>query len=275
MNKEKLSFVQSDLMVLYYNGEFSRSYHHASNSEYHIIVVKKGKIQIEYSDKIFYLKSGDTFIVNKNEDFIFTTSSKTIEYLEIRFKAKFFHEIDTKIDIIKPFSYAEKDKIKIFNEETKTELYEAAVKSIVRALKTKSSRAIILTAVLQLICEIYFIHNQKNTPELLETDSNFSKLYKYIDDHLYEKITLKSVAEGTFLSPRNITYIMRKIANKTFHEFVTDRRLESAEAMIRQGTLNMREVASNSGFESYATFYRAFKNKFDSSPNEYKKLNEK
>lgn len=270
MSKEKLSFVQPDILVLYFNGEFSRSYHHPSNSEYNIIVIRKGKVQIEYSDKIFYLKSGDTFIANKNEDFVFTTSSKTIEYFEVRFKGKFFHEIDTKIDIIKPFSYAEKDKIKIYNEETQTELYEAAIKSIIRALKTKSSRAIILTAVLQLVCEIYFIHNQKNTPELLETDSNFSKLYKYIDDHLFEKITLKSVSEGTFLSPRNISYIMRKIAGKTFHEFVIDRRLNFAEAAVRISDHGMREIATNSGFESYATFYRAFKNKYGLSPNEYR-----
>ena len=84
MSKEKLSFVQPDILVLYFNGEFSRSYHHPSNSEYNIIVIRKGKVQIEYSDKIFYLKSGDTFIENKNEDFVFTTSSKTIEYFEVR-----------------------------------------------------------------------------------------------------------------------------------------------------------------------------------------------
>lgn len=270
-NNEKFSFVQPDLLALYYNGDFTRTFYHHSGSEYHIIVVNKGKIKIEYPDKIVYLKPGDTFIANKSECYSFKTTSKNIEYFEIRFTGKFFHEIDPKIDIIKPFSYTNKDKIKIYNEETKTELYSAAVKSVIRSLKTQSSRAIMLSAVLQLICELYYIYNQKNPPKSLETESNFAKLYKYIDDHLFEKITLKSVSEGTFLSPRNISYIMRKITDKTFHEFITDRRLEFAKSMIKTYSYNMREVAINSGFDSYTTFYRTFTNKFGLSPNEYKK----
>ena len=254
---------------MYFNGEYERNVYHNLTNEYFIVVIIKGKVQIEYSDKMFYLKAGDTFIANKNEKFFFRTCTKNVEYFDIRFKGKFFHEIDTKIDIIKPFSYSEKDKVKIFNEETKTELYSAAVKSVIRALKSQSSRALVLSAVLQLICELYYIHNQKNPPNTLETESNFAKLYRYIDDHLFEKMTMKSVAEGTFLSERNITYIMRKINKMTFHEFVTNRRLEHAESMINSTSHNLHEISNNCGFDSYTTFYRAFKNKFGISPKEY------
>lgn len=272
MKNQKFYFVQSDLMAIYCNGENTNKNIWHNNGRYYIYVLRKGKAKIEYSDKIFYLKPNDTFFANKNEKFKISLTGKHIEFIEISFKAKFFHEIDPKIDILKPFSYSEKDKIKVYGEDTQDELYNFAVKSVIRSLTSQSSRGIVLSAVLQLICEIYYIYNRLNPPPLIESDSNFAKLYRYIDDHIYEKLTLKSTAEGTFLSARNITYILRKISGMSFHEFITDRRLEHAKSLIDEGNYKLAEIATDSGFDSYTTFYRLFKDKFNVSPSEYKKM---
>ena len=210
MKNQKFYFIQSDLEAAYFNGENANSNIRRSNDKYYISVLQRGKAKVEYSDKIFYLKQGDTFFANKNEKFKITLIGKHIEFFEIHFKAKFFHEIDTKIDILKPFSYSQKDKIKIYGEEVRDEFYNCAVKSVIRSLTSQSCRGVVLSAVLQLVCELYYVYNRLNPPILIESDSNFAKLYRYIDDHIYEKLTLKSTAEGTFLSARNITYILVK-----------------------------------------------------------------
>lgn len=271
MPNQDFYFVQSDLMARYFNGVNMKNNVRRGNGRYYIAVLQRGKAKVEYSDKIFYLKSGDTFFANKNENFKITLSGKHIEFVEINFKAKFFHEIDTEIDILKPFSYSDKDKIKVYGEETRDEFYNYSVKSVIRSLKSQSCRGIVLSAVLQLICEIYYAYNRLNPPTLIESDSNFAKLYRYIDDHIFEKLTLQSTAKGTFLSERNITYILRKISGMSFHEFVVNKRLEHAKGMIDSGSHKLIKVASDSGFESYTTFYRSFMKKFNISPSEYKK----
>lgn len=271
MKNQKFYFVQSDLEAAYFNGENTNNNIRHSNGKNYIFVLQKGKAKVEYLDKIVYLKAYDTFIANKNEKFKIYLIGKHIEFFEIHFKAKFFHEIDTDIDILKPFSYSQKDKIKIYGEEVRDEFYNCAVKSVIRSLTSQSCRGIVLSAVLQLVCELYYVYNRLNPPALIETDSNFAKLYRYIDDHIYEKLTLKSTAQGTFLSARNITYILRKFSGMSFHEFVTKKRLEHAKSMIDSGHHKLAKVAADSGFDSYTTFYRAFSDKFNVSPSEYKK----
>lgn len=269
IKNQQFHFSQSDLQLRYHNGSF-KSINGLKNIGINaIIVVLKGRIKVEYPDKIVYLNPDDTFFANKNEYFRFTATGKHIEYFTIWFESKFFHELDRKIDVLKPFSYSEKDKIKIYNEETKTEQYQVALKNVIRSLTSQSSRALVMSAVLQLICEIYYIYTSLNPPPLLDTDSSFAKLYKYIDNHIFEKLTMKKVAEGTFLSERTITNILRKIVGMSFHEYVTETRLTRAKKMIDEGYHSLIDIASNCGFETYSTFYRSFKGKFSISPKEY------
>lgn len=147
MKNQKYYFFKSDLMAIYCNGENTNKNSRHNNGRYYIYVLRKGKAMIEYSDKIFYLRPNDTFFANKNEKFKISLTGKHIEFIEISFKAKFFHEIDPEIDILKPFSYSEKDKIKVYGEDTQDELYNFAVKSVIRSLTSQSSRGIVLSAV--------------------------------------------------------------------------------------------------------------------------------
>ena len=269
IKNQRFHFAQPDLELRYYNGSFNQIQEVKDIKKYYILVLISGTAKIEYSDKIVHLRSGETFIANKNEMFNITVKGSRIMYFDVWFEAKFFHNLDSKIDILKPFSYSEKEKIKKFGEETKNEHYQIALKNVIRALTSQSSRALVMSSVLQLVCEIYYIHHQKNPPSVLDTDSSFAKLYKYIDNHIFEKLTLKKVSEETFLSERTITNILRKIVGMSFHEYITNSRLDSAKKLIDSGYYSLIDIASNCGFETYSTFYRAFKNKFGISHKEY------
>lgn len=269
IKNQRFHFSQSDLQLNYYNGTFKQVNSIKNIKNFYILALISGTAKIEYPDKIVHLHSGETFIANKNEMFKVTVKGNHITFFDVWFEAKFFHNLDSKIDILKPFSYSEMDKIKKFSEETQNEHYQIALKNVVRSLISQSSRALVMSSVLQLICEIYYIYHQKNPPSILDTDSSFAKLYKYIDNHIYEKLTMKKVSEGTFLSERTITNILRKIVGMSFHEYVTSARLDNAKKLISSGYYSLVDVASSCGFDTYSTFYRAFKNRFGMSPKEY------
>ena len=268
MREQKFHFMQPDLQLFYLKTQDLDEIRN-KHQEYYILVLIKGKATLEYPDKISLLNSGQTFIANNSEKVKIHIKDKTAEYLEIRFRSKFFREIDNHIDLLRPFSHSQKDKIKIFCEETKTESFASAVNNTIRALSSLQSRALVLSAVLQLICELYYIQNEIEPMDLKETDSSFAKLYNYIMDHLFEKMTIQSVADGVFLSPRSVTNILRRISNMSFHEFVTSNRLQHAKSMISSNAFKLNQVASNCGFESYSTFFRAFKKEFGITPTAY------
>lgn len=60
----------------------------------------------------------------------------------------------------------------------------------------------------------------------------------------------------------------------SFYRYVTQRRLIAAKSLILQN-LPMEDVAVQSGFSDYSSFYRAFKQEFGISPRQYRNLQPK
>lgn len=269
----KLHFEQPDLQMIYFKNNFVKNYeffHEANNSnECFIFILFKGKAKIEYKDKIIYLKPKQMFIANKKENYKITSGLIGDEFLEIRFLQNFFHSLDPKIDILKPFYYNE--NIKIYDKEVMNSHFDYAVKNILRVLESRSGRPFVLSALLSLICEINYIYEDLHPTPLKETDSNFAKLYVYIQNHLFENITLKETAENTYMSEKAIKKMMKEICRTSFHKYILNLRLSEAKRMIDgKRDCSLAEIASICGFETYSTFYRGFLIKFGISPKEYK-----
>lgn len=102
-------------------------------------------------------------------------------------------------------------------------------------------------------------------PELLDC------VVAYVAEHLGEKITLSDVAHHFYISESTISQTFNKKMGVSFYRYVTQRRLIAAKSLIEMG-LPMEEVGVRSGFSDYSTFYRAFKQEFNISPRQYRKI---
>lgn len=264
---KKLHFVQPDIQIIYRNDNVPYKYYSNGGVNYYILYFQKGKAQIKYDNRIYYLKPGDFFIASRKEVFTFEYGSDEYEFLEIRFASKITSSLEKDFDILKPFRNIY--EFKIYNIDTKGTHLKSAINTIIRVLSQRNGRFFVLSAINQLLCEIYFNHQQKNPSAILESDSNFSKIATYIEAHLFEKITLKDVANNTFISPRCVTDTVRRVCNLSFHELLIKNRLEQAEWLIH-GPSSIQSIAAMCGFETYSTFYRAFVKKNKISPTEYR-----
>ena len=269
MSNNNMNFVQSDLLLRYVKSDKAICFDGIHNNNYVIVLCLGGRIKIEYSNRIYFMKSGDIFLADRREEYQIYYGGIESEFLEIRFQAKFFHNLDKEIDLLMPFY--KKEALKIINMYSDENNYQSIIDHIFKELVNKKSRAFILSAVLELLCEINysFENNDDFTPVVYDT--NYTKIAKYVDSHLFEKITIASVAENVFLSPRCITNTVKRIRNMTFHDWITEKRLYEAKYLVAKDFHSLNEVAMLFGFETYSTFYRAFKEKFGISPSEYRK----
>ena len=92
----------------------------------------------------------------------------------------------------------------------------------------------------------------------------------YVDANLTGKITLKQVAAHFRISVSTVTQLFQKKTQNTFHHFLTNRRMEKARNLIREG-LPLAMVGRAIGYRDHSTFYRAFRQTFGISPREYRK----
>lgn len=91
----------------------------------------------------------------------------------------------------------------------------------------------------------------------------------YVDANLTEKLTLKVISAQCGVSVSTVTQLFQKKAATTFHDFLTQRRMEAAGKLIWEGT-PLEQVGKQVGYRDHSTFYRAFRRYFRLSPREYR-----
>ena len=59
----------------------------------------------------------------------------------------------------------------------------------------------------------------------------------------------------------------------TFYDYINDFRLEEVKAMLESKDIenqhSLEDIATMAGFNSYSTFLRSFKKKYDKTPSQY------
>lgn len=94
-----------------------------------------------------------------------------------------------------------------------------------------------------------------------------SQLVAYVNEHLFEDLSLQSVADHFYRSRSQISRIFQQTTGSPLWEYVTLKRLMSARAMIQRG-----ETATNActacGFSDYSSFFRSYRAHFGHPPRE-------
>lgn len=94
-----------------------------------------------------------------------------------------------------------------------------------------------------------------------------SQLLEYVNEHLFEDISIQSVADAFYRSRSQISRVFRQATGSSLWDYVTVKRLMAARAMIQRGEPAIKACTS-CGFSDYSSFYRAYKSHFGHSPKE-------
>ena len=96
-------------------------------------------------------------------------------------------------------------------------------------------------------------------------------LAKNIEDYMnMPGCTLTVLADKLNMCPRNTQKIIKRIYGQSFSQRQADIRLKRAIYLIEKTDLSFTEIAKAVNYNQYASFRKAFINKFGISPSEYK-----
>jgi AraC family transcriptional regulator len=85
------------------------------------------------------------------------------------------------------------------------------------------------------------------------------RVLQYVDDHLTAKITLQDLAKVAGLSRMHFAAQFRAAVGMRPHQYLLKRRIERAEALLKQAEISLVEVALTVGFQTQAHFTTVFK----------------
>lgn len=98
----------------------------------------------------------------------------------------------------------------------------------------------------------------------------YKKLTSYIDKNFKEDIDIKKIEEICHYSYRNINRIFLALHNETIGKYIKRIRLEKAAQYLKFSDSKIADIGFLVGFENAPAFNKAFKNKFNCTPKDFR-----
>ena len=211
----------------------------------------------------YHLKQGDLIFYAPMQFHTQSTFEKiSSSYLTINFKMNFNHAdlLCNKIFSLKRDSYF--IVTKLIEELSNDNLY---------------SNDLSLCYLKQLIIQMLRLDNShfhsKPTTNMQQTYENelLNDILLYIDDNIYEKISVSTLCDHFCISTSMLHSLFRKNMNNTAKNYINELKLSKSKELIRNSTHTLSEISEMLGFSSIHYFSKKFKSYFNISPTEYSK----
>lgn len=108
-----------------------------------------------------------------------------------------------------------------------------------------------------------------------EQEKEIRRIAQYLEEHYRENITLESMAEVFSMNPYYFSSYFKKNMGENFKTYLTELRMNRAEILLRSTDMKSYQIALEVGYKNVRQFNENFKARYDMSPSEYRKKNEK
>ncbi len=107
-------------------------------------------------------------------------------------------------------------------------------------------------------------------PESAANSFIVNKALEYMREHYQQKMTLKDVADNTYVSQWHLSKLLNRHTGQSFSELMNGIRIEEAKKLLKNPAYRVGDVADMVGFLDMAHFSRVFKKIVGVSANEYR-----
>ncbi len=106
------------------------------------------------------------------------------------------------------------------------------------------------------------------SPETCNMVLNIIAIVK--EEYKEHKLSLNSIARRLYVSQSQLSRNFKKVLGVSFSEYLKDVRIKEACKLLKNRSLNIENVARESGFLDIPTFYKVFSAKVGMTPNSYR-----
>lgn len=113
-------------------------------------------------------------------------------------------------------------------------------------------------------------HSEQREGMLNPRNEKISQIIRYIDDHLSETLSYKSIADAFHMSEKSLYKFFKNKTGFALGNYITERRIIVAQSILNRGD-SAKTAAFAAGFRDYSVFYRCFLKTVGMTPAEYMK----
>lgn len=239
------------------------------HSEYEILYMEKGSINIGVEKELFKLEEKQIFVIRPYLEHYIVPDPESIRYV-FQFRETLFGNIIMqnnvhKLEQLNPMSY-------YWHIEVKSQ-----IEKLLQSMKDENEQKK-ENYELQIMCSliniyVLLIRNECGGIEkyIESKKMNYLKsIFEYVEEHYKDKIYIEEVAQHLGYSTEYFSRFFKKNIGLNFTDFLQDYRLTKARWDLLTTDDSIHQIIYNNGFSNTATFYRNFKQFSGYSPKEFR-----
>jgi AraC family transcriptional regulator len=99
----------------------------------------------------------------------------------------------------------------------------------------------------------------------------YERAVDYIEANLANDLTIQDIADALSMSASHFAHSFKQTSGVTPHQFVMERRIEVAKALLRETTLPIANLSSRVGFSTHSHFCVTFQRLTGETPSAYRR----
>ena len=224
--------------------------------------ILKGKGQLQLDDASYEFNDYDlVFIPDHVYHYFKANSEYPYQRINVSFPRNYFDDVD----LTALFDAPKLFNILSYNNFVKIFDLLGSAEKIIENENDRKAFIISLTKTL-----LYLLKNTKFDINVSKTVNELaSKTVKYINDHIYEPITVEGIAKDLFICKSHLQNCFSKIMKIGVKEYIIIKKMNLAYSLINEG-YSSTQAASMLGYTTYSCFYKSYIKVFGVSPRKSK-----
>jgi len=229
------------------------------------------------ADQIGELKSGDLLIIGSHIPHLFSQEEKPNQEEQNLMLSIFLADTESNPSI---YDFEEFQFLKSLAESSETPYVLRPSSGFISDFKylnrlDETSR---LLQMMQILNQIKEFPQRKirlaNKVRVNEKEGKrLNAIIQFMVNSKEQTLSLKEVSEVANLTPTSFCRFFKKHTNKSFREFYRELKMQkAAQSLLYNPNIPIQDIASKSGYFNISSFNRNFKQVFDRSPSDYRKL---
>ena len=232
---------------------------------YELEIVAEGELLHECNGKSMVLKRGDAYILSPNDVHRLVPFQKTKIYNICIYTEQCSKSLAR---LLHNEEYPRFGRLDDNVLEELSALHEALRDTLDSIGQYREARTSALTTLLA-----SRLFEMTSAEISLQTDQSYSTIAKamsFIEAHLANPITLEEVAAASGYSRTYFSRLFKEIVGINFKDYLERERIELASDLLENEKMNITEISYAVGFNSFSSFWRAFKKLKGVSPREWR-----
>ncbi|GAB1308858.1 AraC family transcriptional regulator [Urechidicola sp. KH5] len=247
------------------------------HDEYELIFILKGSGVRIVGDSMDPFNESNLVFIGSGVPHLFKNEEKEestdVDYIVLKF--------NTTLNGLPLFSLPEFSKIQqLLDKANRGILFSkktiAQVKDLIIAMveSKEAERMIYLFKVLHILAleeEVTYLSSENfSLKSTSKGENRIQNVIDYISENYTKDISLEDLAEVAYMTTNSFCRYFKSRTGKTAFQFIREYRVNKACQMLINGEKSISEICFDTGFNSFSTFNRIFKNLKNYSASEYK-----